>query len=160
MVGQRHFAKWSRNSILFAERRTVNEIWPFNVFDVRAGRYFTRRLFYDASSVLCYGSHNSRTQIAVIHEKWLDKAISLNGHEIRPFSPNDAPLNRYNRLKFLITYQGVIALECYCTKLDPSSAIALTIQGLKLRLYKKNGRTRPFRKMITELGPFRQRTHR
>ena len=61
--------------------------------------------------------------------KWSDKAILQNDHEIRFFSPNDAPLKRYVRLKFWVSDQGVISLEG--AKLNIFSAIALTIRGLK-----------------------------
>ena len=146
--------------IILANRRIVNEIRQFEVFHVRPERFGPPRLLYEARSILRDSSYNSRTQIAVIHEKWSDKAISRNDHEIRSFWPNDAPLTRYDRLKFSISHQGVISHGGYCTKLDPCSAIALKIRGLKLRLYIKNSRTRPFSERIKKFGPFGQPTHR
>ena len=160
MVEQGRFAKWSRNSVLFAKRCTVYEIWPFEVFDVKTGSYFFRRSLYDARAFLRYSSRNSRTQIAVTHGKWSNKAVSRNDREIRSFSPNDAPLTRYNLLKMLMSRQGVISSEGHWTMLEPFSAIAPAIRGLKLQLHMKNGRTRPFRGMITKFGPFHQTTHR
>ena len=72
--------------------------------------------------------------MAVIHKIWSDNAIPRNDHEIRSFSPNDATLTRYERLKFSQFDQGFTALEGYCTKFDPFSAIDLTIRGLELQL--------------------------
>ena len=160
MVGQCHSAKWSRNPVLFAKRRNFNEIWPIEIFAVRPGRYCTRKLLYEARSILRDSSHNWRTQVAVIHKKWWDKTISRNDHEIRFFSSNDATLTRYYRLKLSQFLQGVIALGSNCTKFDHWSAIAVTIRGLKLRKYMNNGPTMPFRELITKFGPHRQTTQR
>ena len=89
--------------------------------------------YYRVRSIIRESSHNFRTKIAVIHKKWWGNAISRNDHEIRSFPPNDATLTIYDRSGFSLLDQRDNALEGYCTKFDPLSAIALTIRGLKLQ---------------------------
>ena len=163
MVRWSHFEGWLRHSVLFAERRTVKEIWAFTVlFDERgiiffevyrtklthnlaialtyqglesklfmkSGRmksfwemitkfgpfrqtthrygnmslhsshcwtrhHFSRSSLREAHAYRGDSSYNSRTRIEVIHKKWSDKVILRDDYEIRSFSPNDAPLRKY-----------------------------------------------------------------